>query len=125
MEFPKELYEYLSTHTLIEVKGGKVRETFLEIWMVEVDGRLFSRSWNKSEKSWFTEFEKTGVGQIKFGDQIIDVSGRKVSSMDSIHVHINEAYLAKYDQKENRPYAEGITQEPYKNYTLEFFPNTQ
>ncbi|GAB5398641.1 MAG: hypothetical protein Aureis2KO_02260 [Aureisphaera sp.] len=122
MHFPEELYTYLDSHTLIEIKGGRQRETFLEIWMVEVHGRLFSRSWNKSEKSWFTEFEKSGIGQIKYGDQIIDVKGKKVSPIDDVHTLINEAYLSKYNQSVNLAYAEGITKKEYVNFTMEFTP---
>ncbi|MBX2829099.1 MAG: DUF2255 family protein [Flavobacteriaceae bacterium] len=121
MNFPEDVLSYLSTHTLIEIKGGLERESFLEIWMVEVGGRLFSRSWNKSERSWFTEFERTGRGEIKYGNQVIEVKGRKVAAEDEIHEAINEAYLTKYNQPANIPYAQGITQTEYRNYTMEFF----
>ncbi len=43
--------------------------------MVEVDNRIFARSWNKSHKSWFTEFLTSGCGQIKYGQNIINVRG--------------------------------------------------
>lgn len=118
--FDKDLYEYLNTHTRIEIKGGMERPAFLPIWMVNVNGRLFSRSWNKSEKSWFTEFLRTGRGQIKYGDKIVNVSGQKIDSEDEINKKIDAAYLQKYTQPENIPYAKGITQPEYANYTMEF-----
>ena len=118
--FEKELYEYLNNHTLIEVKGGVDRKTFLKIWMVQVNGRIFSRSWNKSEKSWFTEFLRTGRGQIKYGDQIVAVSGHKIDREDPVNQKIDAAYLQKYTQPENIPYARGITQPEYADYTMEF-----
>ena len=70
MSFPKDLYNYLTNNSLIEIKGGLERKTFLSIWMVAVDDRVFARSWNKSNKSWFTEILKTGIGQIKYSDKI-------------------------------------------------------
>ncbi|QED37932.1 DUF2255 family protein [Antarcticibacterium arcticum] len=118
--FEKDLYDYLNTHTRIEIKGGLDRPTFLPIWMVNVNGRLFSRSWNKSDRSWFTEFLKSGKGQIKYGEKIVNVSGHKIDSEDEINKKIDASYLQKYTQPENIPYAQGITQPEYANYTMEF-----
>ena len=118
--FEKEVYDYLANHTLIEIKGGTEREKFTEIWTINVGHRLFSRSWSKSEKSWFTEFQKTGVGQIKLGEKIIDVYGEKIDKEDDINLEINQAYLKKYSQPENKKYAQGITKPEYADYTMEF-----
>lgn len=88
--------------------------------MVNVDDRIFLRSWNKSKKSWFTEFLKTGIGQIKFDDKILNVYGYKVIKEDKINKKIDNAYLQKYKQPENIKYAKGITQPEYADYTMEF-----
>jgi len=119
--FPADFYTYLSNHTLVEIKGGTTRETFLPIWMVTVDDRVFARSWNKSAKSWFTEFLNTGTGEIKTGDRVLRVSGKKVSADDPINPKISEAYLRKYDQPQNLKYSQGISQPEYFDYTMEFF----
>ncbi|MDY7394633.1 DUF2255 family protein [Aureibaculum sp. 2210JD6-5] len=121
MNFPTDFYNYLNNSTLIEIKGGLERKTFLSIWMVTVGTRVFARSWNKSEKSWFTELLKTGVGQIKYGNKIINVKGKKLNTNDEVNSLINDAYLKKYTQKENIKYAEGITQPEYSDYTIELF----
>ncbi len=123
--FPEDFYTHLDSVNYTEIKGGTLRTTFLEIWVVHVDDRVFARSWNKSKKSWFTAFLDEGKGQLKYGDKILNVLGVKVSPSDRIHTKINEAYLKRYNTKENLFYAEGITQKEYKNYTLEFFPNTR
>ena len=116
----KTLSEYIAKHTLIEIKGGLEREKFTEIWMVEVNGRFFSRSWNKSERSWFTEFLKTGVGQIKAGKTIINANGFKVDKNDAVNQDIDIAYLEKYHQPGNVKYAIGISQPEYADFTMEF-----
>ena len=121
MRFPEDFYTYLQKNTLIEIKGGMEREKYLKIWMVEVDHRVFARSWNKSKKSWFTEFIKTGVGQVKYGNNVIDVRGIKLPRESYIHKLINQKYLEKYNQEENLFYSKGITQPEYKDYTMEFF----
>ena len=121
MNFPEEFYKHLEKYNYTEIKGGINRKTFLEIWVVSVDNRIFARSWNKSERSWFTAFLETGVGKFQYGDQIIEVSGKKVEQEDEIHLRINEAYLKRYTEEEDRYYVSGISQEEYFDYTMEFF----
>lgn len=88
--------------------------------MVEVDHRIFARSWNKSHKSWFTEFLTSGCGQIKYGQNIINVKGEKLDKGDKLNLLIDKAYLNKYHQTENLTYAKGISQPEYADYTMEF-----
>ncbi|MCH4824643.1 DUF2255 family protein [Gramella lutea] len=120
--FPKTFHKYLANNTLVEIKGGITRSTFLKIWMVEVDQRIFARSWNKSERSWFTEFQKTGIGEIKFGNKVIRVNGQKIDPSNPINEKISEAYIKKYYQPENLKYAKGIAQAEYFDHTMEFSP---
>lgn len=115
----QEFLTYLSKHTLIGIKAGKARTTFLEIWMVEVDGRVFARSWSKNERSWFTSLLIEGIGEVKFGDQIISITGRKVDPDDPIQKQIDDAYLKKYDQPHNVEYAIGIAQPSHYDHTME------
>lgn len=121
MPFPPEFLAHLETRTLVGIKGGTSRKTFLDIWMVEVDGRVFARSWSKSERSWFTAFLNEKVGQIRFGTIELDVRGEKLSSDSDLHQRIHQAYLDKYTQLENVPYARGISKPEYENFTMEFF----
>jgi hypothetical protein len=123
MKFPEEFIEYLCKNTLTEIKGGTQRDKFLAIWLVNVDDRVFARSWNKRPRSWFTEILITGKGQIKYGDNLLNITGKKLDPDEAIHTKINNAYLKKYVQKENITYAKGITQSDYTNYTMEFFLN--
>lgn len=121
MGFPIKFFTHLQEHNYVEIKGGTTRVTFLEIWMVAVEGRVFARSWNKSERSWFTAFMETGLGQLKYGEVIIDVAGKKVPPKTRIQKQINEAYRKRYTEKENVYYVNGITQVDYEEYTMEFF----
>ncbi len=123
MKFPIDFYQYLKENRLIEIKGGTQRETFLKIWIVEGDNRIFARSWNKSKKSWFTEFLNSGCGQIKYGQNIINIKGKKLHKDDKMNQLIDKAYLNKYTQKENLSYAKGISQPEYADYTMEFYIN--
>lgn len=119
--FPTIFLNYLREHTLSGIKAGASRSTFLDIWMVEVNGRVFARSWGKSSRSWFTAFIDEGTGQIRFTDQVIDVRGQLVTDFD-LNCQIDSAYLTKYVQDENRAYAEAISKPDYHMFTMEFIP---
>jgi hypothetical protein len=121
MDFPEDFFAHLKINNYTEIKGGIERKSFLEIWVVSVNNRVFARSWNKSARSWFTAFLETGAGQLKYGDTIIDVKGKKLDPKASIQKEINQTYLKRYNQKENIFYSEGITQPEYLDYTMEFF----
>ncbi|MEH6763587.1 MAG: DUF2255 family protein [Aequorivita antarctica] len=121
MDFPEDFYSHLKNYNYTEIKGGSERKTFLEIWVVSVNNRVFARSWNKSARSWFTAFLETGVGQLKYGKKIINVKGQKLEATAQIQEEINQAYIERYNQKENIFYSEGITQPGYLDYTMEFF----
>lgn len=122
MTFEKDFYDYLNSHNLLGIKGGLERPTFLDIWIVSVGDRVFARTWNKSERSWFTAFQQTGVGEIRFGDRVVKVRGRKLENEPETNLLIDQAYLNKYNQgEENIFYAKGITQPEYADCTMEFF----
>jgi len=118
----KLLTDYLQQHTLIGIKSGLHRKSFTDIWMVTVEGRFFSRSWNKSHDGWFGEFLKNGAGQLKLNNIILNVHVQKIEKDDVVQQKIDLAYLSKYTQHENASYAHGISHPDYHDFTLEFFP---
>ncbi len=121
MNFPKDFYSHTKKNVYTEIIGGTERDTFLEIWVVSVNNRTFARSWEKSTRSWYTAFIETGLGQLKYEDNIIYVTGKKLDKEDKIHLEINNAYLTTFNQPKNIIYSEGITQPEYLDYTMEFF----
>lgn len=115
----QEFLNYINANTLVGIKGGTNRATFLEIWMVSVGQRIFARSWGMSNKSWFTEFVGQGAGQLKLGEHIIDVQGRQLKA-EEMNRLVDQAYQEKYIQKENEPYVNEITELKYHDFTMEF-----
>ncbi|AKQ47092.1 hypothetical protein TH63_17925 [Rufibacter radiotolerans] len=119
LHFPQEGLDYLESHTLAGVKGGTDRDKFLDIWMVAVEGRVFARSWAKSNRSWFTAFQEQGVGELKLGDQVLKVTGKQLTDAH-MNLLVDQAYKKKYTQEHNLIYVQGITQPEYHAYTMEF-----
>lgn len=117
---PKDFYSYLDTHTLVGVKAGKDREKFTKIWMVQINGRVFARSWYKNERSWFTAFLLHKKGELNYGGKILKVKGIKLDRKDSMHKKINKAYIEKYKKPGHISYATGFSDPGYADYTMEF-----
>ncbi|SEH48302.1 DUF2255 family protein [Epilithonimonas hominis] len=112
--------QYINSHNLIGIKAGKERETFLEIWMVTVENRIFARSWGFAEKSWYNTFLKDNLGEIKCGETIYKIEARIPEDLSELEEEINQAYLDKYDSGENSFYAKGIIEEKHVAKTMEF-----
>lgn len=116
----QNVVNFINTNNLIGIKAGSARETFLNIWMVVVDERIFARSWGFSERSWFNTFLEEARGQLKCGDIIADIRAEVPVWNESLNERINQAYLAKYDEGDNSFYAKGITQPEHVAKTMEF-----
>jgi len=123
-QFDQATLDFINSHNLVGIKAGEQRKTFLLIWMVVVDNRVFARSWGLSEKSWFTSFLSDPGGQIQCGERILAMEARTPEPDDQLNERISQAYLDKYDLGENSFYAQGITQPEHVARTMEFFPSS-
>ena len=115
-----EAIRYINSHNLTRIKAGNDRETFLEIWMVTVDNRIFARSWGFAERSWYNTFLNDSNGEIKCGDQIFKIKAEIPKDLDALNEKISRAYLDKYDSGYNSFYAKGITEQSHVDKTMEF-----
>lgn len=120
ISFPPAVFDYLDAHTLIGIRAGQERETFLQIWMVTVEQRIFARSWGMAERSWYNTFLKGATGALQCGELVVPVIGVIPPDPDVLTEKINAAYLAKYDFGENSFYARGIIAPAHAARTMEF-----
>ena len=123
MPFPDDFYQYLRVNTLVGIKVGPNREDFVDIWVVEVNQRVFARSYYKNKRSWFTELLKGEKAKIQYGDKEIEAIGKRLTNAPELSKQINEEYLRKYSQPKNIEYAVRFSDPEYQNYTIEFLPN--
>lgn len=112
--------EYIKSNNLIGIKAGLDRPSFLDIWMVTVDNRIFARSWGFAKKSWYNSFLQNPVGQIKCGENIFQIKAIVPADNDLITEKINLTYLSKYNSRHNIEYARGIVSKEHSNKTMEF-----
>ena len=121
--FSTAFLQCISETQITSVRAGKNRTKFTGIWMVEVEGRIFARSYNLSERSWQTSFLNGDEGDIKCGKEIIPVKGVKPADLSTITEKINKAYGEKYLVKAyNKKWVDGLIQPERVARTMEFIP---
>lgn len=106
---------------ITSVRAGMDREKFTGIWMVQIKGRIFGRSYNLSERSWYTVFLNGEKGDIKCGKEIVAVKGMKPADIKTITGAINKAYEKKYLVKAyNKKWVDGLCEPERVARTIEF-----
>jgi len=119
--FPKLFLKCINETQITSVRAGKNREKFTGIWMVEVKGRIFARSYNLSKRSWYTAFLIGDSGDIRCAKEIIPVRGVKPPDLGVITDAINKAYEKKYLLKAyNNKWVDGLCQPERIARTMEF-----
>ena len=122
-KFSKAFLKCISETQITSVRAGKDRTKFTGIWMVEVDGRIFARSYNLSDRSWYTTFLNGDDGDIKCAKEIIPVKGVKPTDINIITEAISNAYGKKYLVKaSNKKWVDGLSQPERVEKTMEFIP---
>ena len=122
-KFSTTFLKCINETQITSVRAGKDREKFTGIWMVEVKGRIFGRSYSLSERSWYTAFLKDEKGDIKCGKEIISVKGRVPADINIITKAINKAYEKKYLViAYNKKWVDGLCEPERVARTMEFIP---
>jgi len=122
-KFSKAFLKCIDETQITSVRAGKDRTKFTGIWMVEVEGRIFARSYSLSDRSWYTTFLNSDKGDIKCGKEIILVKGVKPADINTITEAINKAYEKKYLVKAyNKKWVDDLSQPERVERTMEFIP---
>ncbi|WP_400191009.1 DUF2255 family protein [Hymenobacter sp. B81] len=119
---PAAALDYIRHHNLIGLRAGRHRASFLDIWMVVVDDRIFVRSWGLAERGWYHAFLADSQGAIRCGEAMLPVRAQVPADLVDLSPRISQAYLAKYDAGANSYYAQGITRPEHVARTLELLP---
>ncbi|MBO9489089.1 DUF2255 family protein [Endozoicomonas sp. G2_1] len=85
----------INAYQVHQIRAGK-NHRFVDISIVEVDGRFFVRQYKFGENSWYHAFIKTPLGQIKCGDTTIDIKGQVPSDLSTINAMVTKSFWKKY-----------------------------
>ena len=121
--FSKAFLKCIDETQITSVRAGQGREKFTGIWMVVVEDRIFARSYNLSERSWYTALSGSENGDIKCGKEIVPIKGLKPVDIKTMTEAINRAYAKKYLVKSyNKKWVDGLAEPARVARTMEFIP---
>ena len=103
------------------IRAGDGPHRFIGIWMVEVGGRLFVRSWTMKPQGWYRTFLEDPRGAIQVGDRTLKVTARRVRS-ERLKDAVSKAYFAKYDTPSSLVYCRGFARGRRRETTTELVP---
>lgn len=89
----QEMIKYINKTWVSQICCGNHR--FIDITIVQVEGRFFVRQYKFRSNSWYDAFLKHPEGVMKLGDILIPIKGIVPLDLDKINPKVNKAYFKK------------------------------
>ncbi len=91
----QELSKLINSSKVHQIRAGE-KHRFVDISIVETDGRFFVRQYKFAKRSWYDAFLENPEGAIKCGDQIIPIQGVAPNDLSQITPRVTKAFWKKY-----------------------------
>lgn len=105
------------------IRAGSEPHRFVGIWAVDVEGRVFVRSWTLKPRSWWRTFllEPKGELQVPGVARALKVRAVQTKS-ERLRDAVDRAYLEKYNTKGSLMFSRGFKTERRRATTTELVP---
>ena len=90
----QEIAKLVNSKWVHQIRAGE-KHRFVDITIVETEGRFFVRQYKFGEKSWYHAFLKNPDDAIKINDTVIPIKGVVPADLDEINPKVNKAYFRK------------------------------
>ncbi|MEQ9442898.1 MAG: DUF2255 family protein [Cyclobacteriaceae bacterium] len=90
----QKITELVNAKWTHQIRAGE-KHRFVDISIVETEGRFFVRQYKFGKRSWYEAFLKNPAGAIKLGDVIVSIDGVVPCDLDEINPKVNKAYFKK------------------------------
>lgn len=92
----QEISKLINAYRVHQIRSGTTHR-FVDISIVEVEGRFFVRQYKFGKNSWYNAFLQTPKGEIKCGSTIINVEGSIPSDLNQINKKVTRSFWKKYN----------------------------
>ena len=89
----QEITKEVNKRKVHQVRCGNHR--FIDITIVETEGRFFVRQYKFGRRSWYHAFLENQGGAMKMGDRVVPIDGVVPADLDEINPKVNKAYFRK------------------------------
>lgn len=89
----KDIINQVNNKWVHQIRCGNHR--FIDISIVEAEGRFFVRQYKFGKRSWYHAFLDNPVGDMKLGDLIVPINGVVPHDLDDINPKVNKAFFKK------------------------------
>jgi hypothetical protein len=90
----QEISKLVNSKYVHQIRAGE-KHGFIDITIIEAQGRFFVRQYKFGAKSWRDAYLKDSQGEMKIGDTVIKIDGVVPNDLDAINPKINWAYHKK------------------------------
>lgn len=90
----QEISKLVNAHNVLQIRAGD-KHRFVDMTIVEAEGRFFIRQYKFGKRSWYHAFLETPEGAIKYGNTVIPVEGRVPPDLEEINPLVTKAYIKK------------------------------
>lgn len=92
--FEQHIIEAINRTKVQQIRAGKTHR-FVDISIVEANGRLFVRQYKFANNSWRQAFQHTPEGAIRCGGFQIEIQAKVPDDLSSVNALVNEAFRRK------------------------------
>lgn len=89
----QEIAKKVNASKVHQIRCGDHR--FIDITIVEAEGRFFVRQYKFGKRSWYDAFLEHPEGAMKLGDMIVPIDGVVPADLDEVNRKVNKAYFRK------------------------------
>lgn len=90
-----DLVKLINAYKVNQIRAGETHR-FVDISIVEVNGRFFVRQYKFAIPSWYDAFMENPVGAIKCGDTVIPITAKVPRDKQQINHLVSRAFWKKY-----------------------------
>jgi hypothetical protein len=121
--FPASVIAAVREGKYFGIRAGRAPHRFIGIWAVDVEGRVFVRSWTLKPRSWWRTFLVDPVGALQLPGRSRGLPVRALQTRsERLRDAVDRAYLEKYNSKGSLKYSRGFKTERRRATTTELVP---
>ena len=90
----QKIAKLVNSRNVHQIRTGQ-KHRFVDITIVETEGRFFVRQYKFGKRSWYHAFLENPDGAIKIGNTIIPIDGVVPANLDEVNPKVNKAYFRK------------------------------